>query len=78
MARPSEINSLLRVERAAATLSPRHRRVLMLSAATKLSNEEIAAELGLDLVQVEQLLAEALAAFDRALHDTGGAPAPEG
>ncbi|MES2136909.1 MAG: helix-turn-helix transcriptional regulator [Pseudomonadota bacterium] len=57
----------LRLERAAACLSPLERRVLELSAADGLDNEAIADRLGISRRRVERLLARALVKFDRAL-----------
>ena len=56
-----------RLEKAAAGLRPIEREVLMLSARERLSNEEIAARLGITAEAAERLLAKALCKLDRAL-----------
>lgn len=61
---PSEV---ARVQRAAATLSPTEREVLVLSAGHGMRNDEVAARLGISERRAERLLARALRKFDRAL-----------
>jgi RNA polymerase sigma factor (sigma-70 family) len=56
-----------KVRRAASALRPDEREVLRLSAAHGLSNDEIAARLGLPGEEVARLLARALCRFGRAL-----------
>ena len=56
-----------RLLRAADQLSADQREVLVLSAREGLSNEKIAARLGISAEAVERLLAAALVALDRAL-----------
>ena len=56
-----------RLEKAASSLSPPEREVLVLSARERLSNEEIAVRLGLTVEAAERLLADALCKLDRAL-----------
>lgn len=56
-----------RLEKAAAGLRPIEREVLMLSARKHLSNDEIAARLGITAKAAERLLAKALCKLDRAL-----------
>ena len=58
---------LERLERAAAKLRPIEREVLVLSAREGLSNDEIAARLGITLPEAERLLARALCRLDQAL-----------
>jgi len=59
---------LRRVEHAFSILSPIERRVLLLSAAHGLRNEEIAALLAITERRAERILARALRKFDRSLH----------
>lgn len=54
------------LEKAAAGLRPVEREVLMLSAREHLSNEEIAARLGITAEAAERLLAKVLCKLDRA------------
>ena len=56
-----------RAERAAASLSPLERDVLVLSAGLGLRIDDIAARLGLGERRTERLLARALRKFDRAM-----------
>jgi RNA polymerase sigma factor (sigma-70 family) len=56
-----------RLEKAAASLRPIEREVLMLSARERLSNEDIAARLCITAEAAERLLAKALCKLDRAL-----------
>jgi RNA polymerase sigma factor (sigma-70 family) len=56
-----------RLEKAASSVSPPEREVLVLSAGERLSNDEIAARLGLTVEAAERLLADALCKLDRAL-----------
>ena len=58
-----------RIERAAATLSPLERRVLVMSARRGLRPDQIAARLELTERSAERILARALQKFDRILHD---------
>jgi DNA-directed RNA polymerase specialized sigma24 family protein len=60
-------NEIVRVERAAACLSPIEREILILSAAHKLDCLEIARWLGLSRIRAERILARALRKFDHAL-----------
>ena len=64
---PRKAAEVRRVERAAATLSPIERQVLVLSARHGLRIHEIAARLGLSERRAERILARALRKFDRAL-----------
>jgi RNA polymerase sigma factor (sigma-70 family) len=57
------------VERAAASLSPPERDVLVLSAGQGLRNHEIARRLGISKRRAERLLARALRKFDRSMHE---------
>lgn len=66
MSRPGD--SELRVERAAASLSPLEREVLVLNAGHHWPIERIAAKLGIPEHRAQRLLATGLAKFDRALH----------
>lgn len=59
--------SLERLERAASSLRPIEREVLVLSARERLSTDEIAALLGITPEAAEHLLARALCRLDRAL-----------
>ena len=56
-----------RLEKAASSLRPIEREVLILSARDRLSNDAIAARLGITAQAAERLLAEALFRLDRAL-----------
>lgn len=56
-----------RIEKAAKSLRPDEREVLVLSAREQLSNAEIASRLGISSEAVERLLAGALRKLDRAL-----------
>jgi len=62
---------LRRVERAAASLSPLERDVLVLSAGHRMRTGEIAAKLGISEARAQRLLARALRKFDRALEPPG-------
>jgi RNA polymerase sigma factor (sigma-70 family) len=55
------------LEKAASSLRPIEREVLVLSARERLSNEEIAARLGVSVQAAERLLARAICRLDRAL-----------
>ena len=59
--------TLERLERAASTLLPIEREVLLLSARERLSNGEIAARLGMTPQAAERLLARAISKLDRAI-----------
>lgn len=59
--------TLERLEKAAAVLRPLEREVLVLSARERLSNDVIAARLGVEPEAAERLLARALCKLDRAL-----------
>ena len=59
--------TLERLERAASSLRPIEREVLVLSARERLSIDEIAAQLGMTPEAAEHLLARALCRLDRAL-----------
>ena len=59
--------TLERLEHAASSLRPIEREVLVLSARERLSNDEIAARLGITPEAAERLLARALCRLDRAL-----------
>lgn len=67
MARDRPSVPLDRLERAAASLRPIEREVLILSAREGLSNAEIGQLLGITSRKVERLLANALFKLDRAL-----------
>lgn len=67
MARDRPLMTLERLERAASSLRPIEREVLVLSARERMSNDEMAARLGITPEATEQLLAEALCRLDRAL-----------
>ncbi len=67
MARDRPPLPLDRLERAAASLGPMEREVLILSAREGLSNAEIGQRLGITSRKVERLLANALCTLDRAL-----------
>ncbi len=56
-----------RIERAAKSLRPIEREVLVLSARERLSNDEIALRLGIEPRAAQRLLAKALVRLDRAL-----------
>ena len=56
-----------RIEKAATSLRPDEREVLVLSARERLSNAEIAGRLGITPDAAERLLARALDRLDRAL-----------
>ena len=55
------------LERAASSLSPVEREVLALSARDGLSNDDIAARLGITAEAADRLLARAICRFDQAL-----------
>ena len=59
------------VEKATARLRPLEREVLFLSARERLSNDEVAARLGITTKVAERLLANALCKLDRALERQG-------
>ena len=59
--------TLERLEKAASSLRPTEREVLVLSAREQLSIEEIAARFGITAQAAERLLANALCRLDRAL-----------
>lgn len=59
--------TLERLERAAATLNPEEREVLLLSARERLSTGDIALRLGVTPGAAERLLAAALCKLDRKL-----------
>ena len=59
--------SVERLERAASTLLPIEREVLLLSARERLSNGEMAVRLGMTTQAVERLLARAISKLDRAI-----------
>ena len=67
MARDRAPVTLERLEKAASSLRPIEREVLVLSARERLSNDEIAARLGVTAQAVERLLARAICRLDRAL-----------
>lgn len=67
MASDRQTVPLKRLEKAASTLLPIEREVLVLSARERLSNEEIAARLGVSVQAAERLLARAICRLDRAL-----------
>ena len=67
MARYRPSLALKRLERAASSLRPIEREVLVLSARERMSNDEIAARLGITPEAAERLLARALCRLDRAL-----------
>ena len=67
MARDRPSVTLDQIERAASSLRPIEREVLVLSAREHLSNGEIAARLGITAGAAERLLARALCRLDRAL-----------
>ena len=67
MARDRPLMTLERLERAASSLRPIEREVRVLSARERMSNDEMAARLGITPEATEQLLAEALCRLDRAL-----------
>lgn len=56
-----------RLERAASSLRPIEREVLVLSARERLSNDEIAARLGIAPEGAERLLSRAICRLDRAI-----------
>jgi RNA polymerase sigma factor (sigma-70 family) len=58
---------LERLEKAASSLRPIEREVLVLSARERLSNKEIAARLGVSVEAAERLLARAICRIDRAI-----------
>ena len=59
--------TLERLEKAVASLRPIEREVLLLSARERLSNDEIAARLGITPEAAEYLLAQAICRLDWAL-----------
>ena len=59
--------TLEQLERAASSLSPVEREVLVLSAREGLSNDDIAARLGITGEAADRLLARAICRFDEAL-----------
>lgn len=67
MARNRPSMTLERLETATSSLRPAEREVLVLSARDRLSNDEIAARLGITPEAAERLLAEALYWLDVAL-----------
>ncbi len=67
MARDRPPMTLRRLEKAASSLSPIEREVLVLSARERLSNDEIAARLGITPEAAERILVTALCRLDRAL-----------
>ena len=67
MARDRPPMTLERLEKAASSLRPIEREALVLSARERLSNDEIAARLGITAQAAERLLARALCRLDRAL-----------
>lgn len=67
MARDRPPMKLERLEKAASSLRPIEREVLVLSSRERLSNDEIAARLGITPEAAERLLAKALCRLDRAL-----------
>lgn len=54
------------LEAVRAVLAPMEREVLLLAARERLSNDEIAARLGITVGEAEHLLADALCVLDRA------------
>ena len=67
MARDRPPMTLERLEKAASSLRPIEREVLVLSARERLSNDEIAARLGITREAAERLLVTALCRLDRTL-----------
>ena len=67
MRRDRSAVALDRLERAASSLSPIEREVLVLSACERLSIDQIAARLGIAPQAAERLLARAICRLDRAL-----------
>ena len=67
MARDRAPVTLERLERAASSLHPTEREVLVLSARERLSNGKIAARLGMTTQATERLLARAISKLDRAI-----------
>ena len=67
MARDRPSVPLVRLEKAASSLRPIEREVLVLSARERLSTSEIAVRLGISPEAAERLLAKALCKLDRAL-----------
>jgi DNA-directed RNA polymerase specialized sigma24 family protein len=67
MARDRPPLTPVRLGKAVAGLSPLEREVLTLSARERLSNDDIAARLGIKKEAAERLLAAALCTLDRAL-----------
>lgn len=67
MARDRPPMTLERLEEAASSLRPIEREVLVLSARERLSNDEIAARLGITAQAAERILVAALCRLDRAL-----------
>jgi DNA-directed RNA polymerase specialized sigma24 family protein len=59
--------TLEQLERAASSLSPIEREVLVLSAREGLSNDDIAARLGITPEATDRILAHAICRFDEAL-----------
>ena len=67
MARDRPSVTLERLEKAASSLRPTEREVLVLSARERLSSDQIAARLGITPEAAERLLAGAICGLDRAL-----------
>ena len=67
MARDRPSVPLDRLEKAASSLRPTEREVLVLSARERLSNDKIADRLGITPRAAERLLAKALCRLDRAI-----------
>ena len=67
MARDRPWVPLDRLERAASSLRPIEREILVLSSRERLSNDEIADRLGMTPRAAERLLARALCRLDRAI-----------
>jgi RNA polymerase sigma factor (sigma-70 family) len=64
----SALSEAERVERAAASLLPLEREVLVLSAGHRLRNAQIGARLGISERRAERILARAIRKFDRAMN----------